>query len=59
MADITKCQGIGCPSKEECYRFKAEENSFRQSYFVNAPYELKESGDVICKYFWSMEKLNG
>ena len=43
MADITKCKGIGCPLKEECYRFIATPNDFRQSYFDFIPYHHKRN----------------
>ena len=28
MADITKCDGVGCPLKETCYRFTAVDSKF-------------------------------
>jgi hypothetical protein len=51
MADITKCDGDGCPRKETCYRFTAEASELRQSYFMNAP--IKE--DNTCEYYWPNE----
>ena len=39
MPDITMCKGEGCPFKESCYRHKAEPSPYRQSYFVETPYE--------------------
>lgn len=45
MADISKCEGNGCPLKEKCYRFTAPKNEEWQSWwFVIVPYneELKE-----------------
>ncbi len=45
MSDITKCEWINCTKKEQCYRFTAIDNKFRQSYFDTIP-------DVInCEYF--------
>ena len=38
MSDITMCQGGPCPKKEECYRYKAEVNPYRQAYFIHIPY---------------------
>lgn len=37
MADITMCEGDGCPRKESCYRFTAPMNEFRQSFFMTVP----------------------
>lgn len=48
MADITMCEGKGCTKREECYRFTATPNEYRQSYFVGTP--IQEDGD--CEHFW-------
>jgi hypothetical protein len=48
MADITKCSGDNCPIKENCYRFTAVENEYRQSYFIKIPYNHESK---ICDYF--------
>ena len=32
MADITKCTAVDCPIKERCYRYKALDNKYAQSY---------------------------
>lgn len=47
--DGTMCEGINCPKKDSCYRHTANANPWRQSYFMNVPYneETKE-----CNYFW-------
>ena len=37
MADITMCEGEGCPLRDNCYRFTAKPNPDRQSYFVETP----------------------
>ena len=53
MADITKCRGADekrnliCPMRDNCYRFTAKSNEFRQSYFTVVPYEAPE-----CSEFW-------
>ena len=47
MADITKCEGINCPLKNNCYRFTATSNEFRQSYFAEIPIKTGK-----CGYFW-------
>ena len=53
MPDITMCNGLGCPHKEQCYRFTAEPNEFRQSYFFNSPIK-----DDKCDYYWENEIKN-
>lgn len=50
MPDITMCEGKDCPLKENCYRFKAEPSEYRQSYFVEIPYN-KEKKD--CESLWT------
>ena len=49
--DGTKCEGKGCPFKEECYRFTAPVNEYGQSYFINVPYN-KETN--TCEYLWKI-----
>jgi len=51
MADITMCSGIACPVKERCYRFTATTSEFRQSYFFQPPFEVKD-GVVTCEMYW-------
>lgn len=43
MSDITKCPGKDCTLKEDCYRFTAPVNEYRQSYFVETPKQKKWS----------------
>ena len=50
MSDITKCKGKGCELKETCYRFKADTNEFRQSYFSKEPNTKIDK----CVYFWEV-----
>lgn len=40
MADITMCVGNGCPKKDDCYRYTAVKNEYRQAYFVSLPYDF-------------------
>ena len=47
MSDITMCFGTDCPIKENCYRYTATANEYRQSYFTNPPYKKDK-----CDYFW-------
>lgn len=49
MADITKCNGKNCPLSKNCYRFAAQVNEYRQSYFTEPPYN-KEKEE--CEYYW-------
>jgi len=49
MADITKCTNKNCTLKNECYRFTAPVNEYRQSYFTTNPKQI----DGECKEFWS------
>ena len=51
MADITKCEGIGCNKREFCYRFTAIASTHRQSYFATTP--IKVSGE--CDEYWEMK----
>lgn len=53
MPDITMCNGNGCPLKDTCWRHTAKPSEFRQSYFVNPPYDKKEKK---CKYYWNDEQ---
>ena len=39
MADITMCDGYECPKKQECYRYTAPVNAYRQAYFTFTPYD--------------------
>jgi uncharacterized protein YcgL (UPF0745 family) len=47
MADITMCEGLTCPRKEQCYRYTASKNDYRQAYFFQMPLEKDNS----CEYF--------
>ena len=35
--DITMCANTNCSLRENCWRFKATPNPFRQSYFMGNP----------------------
>lgn len=43
------CSGLDCPLKETCYRYTAKPNEFRQSYFINSPYDKENEK---CDYFY-------
>ena len=49
MADISKCEGVGCNKKETCYRFLLPANQYRQSYIQP---EAQNGG---CDYYWPTE----
>lgn len=49
MADITMCQGNGCPRKESCYRHTAPANPYRQSWFMKSPLDDKT---LTCDEWW-------
>ena len=51
MAEISKCKGTDCPLKETCYRYTAEEDPYRQRYFIEIPYRRGK-----CEKYW---KTNG
>jgi hypothetical protein len=49
MADITMCKGTDCPMKANCHRYTATPNEWRQSYFIEVPWD-KAKGD--CEHSW-------
>lgn len=51
MADITKCHGEGCESREECRRFRANADTLHQSWAV---FEQGLAGDK-CEHFMEIE----
>ena len=46
MADITMCRDSKCPQRNNCYRYLAIPNPYRQSYFVESPKKMDG-----CPYF--------
>jgi len=52
MPDISMCLNRKCPSRNECYRYRAQPNEWRQSYaaFMDDP----ETGK--CESFWPIEE---
>lgn len=48
MADISMCDGEGCPIKQECYRYTAPKNAHWQAFFAYVPYDHAYKG---CEYF--------
>ncbi len=53
MSDITKCSGVDCPLKSECYRFLAPADEYWQSFFTEVPYDKEEKS---CKEFWNVKE---
>ena len=49
MPDISMCAGGNCPKKQDCYRYTAKPSEYRQSYFSEVPYDVKEQ---TCEMFW-------
>lgn len=49
MADITMCNDKSCPHASKCYRFTANANPYRQSYFMESP--LDKNNDWECLEF--------
>ena len=49
MPDISMCSNSKCELKENCYRFIAKPNPYRQAY-------AEFSGGKDCMYFWKVDK---
>ena len=52
MADITKCEGVGCEAKETCYRYTAKPSRY-QSYFTETPIIKTKGLPDGCDYYWN------
>ena len=50
MADISKCTGKGCKSKETCYRYTAKADEYWQSY-SDFWREIKDDENK-CSHYW-------
>ena len=59
MADITKCSGDYCELRETCFRYKAKDNAYRQSYFVNQPNANSYDCDMYWEYCSKCNQFNG
>ena len=46
MSDITMCEGINCPIREKCFRFRAKINLV-QHFFIKTPYEYSHCDKFI------------
>jgi hypothetical protein len=49
-ADICMCEDKKCASRTRCYRFTAEQDEHRQSYFAKSP---RGKTQTRCSEFWS------
>ena len=50
--DITKCDGVNCPSRDKCYRYTVKPDKL-QSY--SGFWMELNPGDLKCEYFWRVE----
>lgn len=51
MPDISLCENEQCPSKDDCYRFKAIPDITYQAYDIFEP----ENGENKCEHFIKIE----
>ena len=52
MPDITMCDDKNCGIRFKCYRYMAEPDEYRQSFFVGLVREYNEP----CKHFVKIEE---
>lgn len=43
------CKDSECPLNKTCYRYQADPDEYRQSYFGHSPRNVKTNE---CKYYW-------
>lgn len=55
MADITKCKGIDCPLKDDCYRYTAKDSGILQSWFYDDNIGEETDDGFECEYFWQVK----
>lgn len=53
MADISKCNDVLCPSKNNCYRYTAPAGTWQSYTNFN-----REGDEVNCEYFIKNDKDN-
>lgn len=51
MPDIALCTNETCPLKDNCYRYTAIPDEYRQSYCKFAPVINEVLDEVECKHF--------
>lgn len=52
MPDISMCTDEECPSRLQCYRYRAEPNTYRQSYMKFPRHHEAEK----CDSFWPLRE---
>ena len=52
MADITKCKGINCPVKDNCYRYTARDSGFYQLWFIDDNVGKMVDNKFSCDVYW-------
>jgi len=57
MPDITMCMDNQCKSRFQCYRYMAQPNELRQSYFKASPKE--DPLEDKCHYFMGISPTDG
>lgn len=65
MSDISMCKGMvsgqesdevkQCPIREQCYRFTAPANPYRQAFFIESPGYFEGEFEFKCDYSWDNE----
>jgi hypothetical protein len=51
--DISLCHGEDCPSKNDCYRFRAEPSGHRQAW---SNFDDMRQGAGRCDSFWPLDR---
>lgn len=51
MPDISMCTNKECPLSNDCFRFMAEPNPYRQSYNRFEPKVNEETKKLECEHF--------
>lgn len=57
MADITKCKGINCPIRDNCYRYTARDSGFYQSWFVDDNVGKIVDNKFSCDVYWKVKEI--
>lgn len=52
MVDITKCKAKNCEQKDQCLRYTAPDNEFRQSYSDFSDVMYRDEGTETCPFFF-------
>jgi len=57
MPDITKCKGINCPIRDNCYRYTARDSDFYQSWFVDDTVGKLVDNNFSCDVYWEVKEI--